>query len=68
MQTKLIQYFIITLLNYSTLKVLHIAPSEMLQNQLAQGSHNQIVWRMSGDEGDAEIFFKVQDYFFKEDV
>ena len=47
-------------LMYSTVKVLHVAPSEMLmQNQMTQVTHSQIVWRMSGDEGDAEIFFKV---------
>jgi hypothetical protein len=41
-----------------------------MQNPMAQISQNQIVWRMmSGDEGDAEFFFKVDhfiDIVFKE--
>lgn len=59
--------FIITvvLLNKCILhaKVLHVAPSELLmQNQMEQVSHSKIVWRMSEEEGDAEIFFKVDNF------
>ncbi|EFX78859.1 hypothetical protein DAPPUDRAFT_305111 [Daphnia pulex] len=39
--------------------VLHVAPSELLmQNQMEQVSRSKIVWRMSEEERDAEIFFK----------
>ena len=41
-------------------KVLHVAPSELLmQNQMEQVSRSKIVWQMSEEERDAEIFFKV---------
>ena len=43
------------------MKVFHVAPfSGMMQNEMAQVSaHDQIVWRTLEDEGDTEIFFKV---------
>jgi hypothetical protein len=44
-------------------KVLHVAPSELLmQNQMDQVSRSKIVWRMSEEERDAEIFFKVNNF------
>lgn len=54
---KINSIFIIIGLIYSvTVKVFHVAPSGMMQNQMA---HDQIVWRTLGDEGDTETFFKV---------
>ena len=59
---KINSIFIIIGLIYSvTVKVFHVAPfSGMMQNEMAQVSaHDQIVWRTLEDEGDTEIFFKV---------
>ncbi|XP_046452948.1 uncharacterized protein LOC124200691 [Daphnia pulex] len=44
---------------FNQVVVLHVAPSELLmQNQMEQVSRSKIVWRMSEEERDAEIFFK----------
>jgi len=39
----------------------------LMLNQMEQVSHSKIVWRMSEEEGDAEIFFKVDHFIVTPD-